>query len=247
MKISIVIPCKNEEAVLGRLLDSIVTQNRQPDEVIVVDSFCTDDTIGLAKSYQDRLPLKTVKTTEKGVAHARNTGGRAVTSDYIIFLDADATIPADYVKMVLHNIEARGLEVAASPQHMPSKKLGLRAGAHVMTAYMRLMSLTPWPIAISGLVSSKKAFDVLKGFDPELWIMEDYDYALRARRHKLRFGVIRGTYFNASSRRYEDSSPKDMFKGAYAELYRYTHGLRLTKPLYTYEMGGKDPKKDKES
>jgi glycosyltransferase involved in cell wall biosynthesis len=247
VKISIVIPCKNEEAVLGDLLDSIVAQTRQPDEIIVVDSHCTDNTIKLAKSYQKELPLKTVEANEKGVAHARNTGGRAVTSDYIIFLDADATIPPDYVEIVLRNIETRRLEVAASPQHMPSKKLGLRAGAHVMTAYMRLMSLTPWPIAISGLVSSKKAFDILDGFDPELWIMEDYDYALRARRHSLRFGVIRGTYFNASSRRYESSSPKDMFKGAYAEFYRYTHGLRLTKPLYTYEMGGKNPKKDKKS
>lgn len=245
MKISVVIPCKNEEAVLGDLLGSLAAQTRPADEIVVVDSHCTDNTISLAKSYSDRLPMVVVAAEEKGVAHARNTGGKKADGDYLVFLDADAIVPSHFIERIEASISQKGWEVAGISQRMPSKKRGLRIGARVMNGYARVMAHTPWPIAMSSLVSSHKAFETLEGFDPKIWIMEDYDYALRAHRAGFQFGIITNTYFNASDRRFTNTGTKDSLKGIYAELYRYTHGLRITKPLYRYDMGGTSSKKSK--
>ena len=76
MKISIIIPCKNESGVVENLLDSLVRQTRPADEVIVVDSNCTDDTIARAKTYAKKLPLKTAAATQAGPAHARKQRDR---------------------------------------------------------------------------------------------------------------------------------------------------------------------------
>ena len=57
MNVSVIIPCKNEAKQLPLLLDSLRQQTIAPNEVVVVDSNCTDDTIAIAKQYRDTLPI----------------------------------------------------------------------------------------------------------------------------------------------------------------------------------------------
>ena len=112
-----------------------------------------------------------------------------------------------------------------------------------MNAYARLMQHTPWPIGFGCLYVTREVFDAVNGFDTSLYIMEDYDLILKAKRAKYRTGIINIAY-STSDRRYQNDSFQ-VFKGIYGELYRYTHGLRITKPIYKYEMGGKQKKTTK--
>lgn len=237
MKISIIIPCKNESGVVENLLDSLVRQTRPADEVIVVDSNCTDDTIDRAKKYAKKLPLKTTATTQKGPAHARNHGAGKATGDMIIFADADLIFPEYFLHEFEKQINKKHLQAGSFIQRMRSNKFGIRAGACLMNAYARLMQYTPWPIGFGCLYVTREVFDAVNGFDTSLYIMEDYDLILKAKRAKYRTGIINITY-STSDRRYQNDSLQ-VFKGIYGELYRYTHGLRVTKPIYKYEMGGK--------
>ena len=243
MKISIIIPCKNESGVVENLLDSLVQQTRPADEVIVVDSNCTDDTIARAKTYAKKLPLKTTATTQKGPAHARNHGAGKATGDMIIFADADLTFPEYFLQEFEKQINKKHLQAGSFIQRIQSDKFGIRAGAYLMNAYARLMQHTPWPIGFSCLYAAREVFDAVNGFDTSLYIMEDYDLMLKAKRAKYRTGIIKITY-STSDRRYQNDSLQ-VFKGIYGELYRYTHGLRITKPIYKYEMGGKQKKATK--
>ena len=113
-----------------------------------------------------------------------------------------------------------------------------------MNAYARLMQHTPWPIGFGCLYVTRKVFDAVNGFDTSLYIMEDYDLILKAKRAKYKTGIIKITY-RTLDRRYQNNSLRQVFKGIYGELYRYTHGLRVTKPIYKYEMGGKQKKTTK--
>lgn len=238
MRLSVIIPCKNEVGVVEHLLDSLTAQTLPPDEVIVVDSHSTDATAAAAKAYQDRLPLLVIAAKKKGATHARNEGAAKARGDALLFLDADAQLPPRFIQTLQQQVTKQGLEVAGFPQRMREGNAGLRVGARVMSGYARMMSLTPWPIFFSCMFATKKANERLHGFDPEIWIMEDYDYAYRARKRGLKFGIISQTYFYASPRRFEDKAASSIFKAAYAEIYRYTHGMRITKPLFTYDMGG---------
>ena len=51
MKVSVVIPVYNEEKYIKNCLESLMKQEEKPDEIIVVDNNCTDETINIVKKY----------------------------------------------------------------------------------------------------------------------------------------------------------------------------------------------------
>lgn len=242
MKLTVIIPCKNEVGTVEHLLDSLVKQTTQPDEVIVIDSHSSDTTADTARSYSDRLPIKVVTAQKRGLAHARNEGVQAASGDMLLFTDADVQLPSHFIQTMRHQIETRHLDIGGFSQRMPEGNWSLKFGARMMNGYVRTMSVSPWPIFFSCFFASKKVHDTLGGFDANLWIMEDYDYAYRAKKSGAKFGLIHGTHFIASARRFEEKGTgTNISRALYAEFYRYTHGMRLTKPLFKYEMGGKAP------
>ena len=242
MKLSVIIPCKNEAGTVDLLLESLTAQTRPADEVIVVDSHSSDETVAHANAFADRLPIRIVTATRKGVAHARNQGAARASGDMLLFIDADATFPPGLLAEFEQQIANKGYQVGGFTQRFDSPDRGVRIGGRLMNGYLRVMQYTPWPIAFSCLFATREAFDELKGFDPHLYIMEDYDLALRGKRAGYRVGVITSPFI-ASDRRFIDN-PSQAWRGLYGELYRYTHGLRITKPIYRYDMGGKS-KSDK--
>jgi glycosyltransferase involved in cell wall biosynthesis len=72
MQISLIIPCKNESGVVDKLLSSLLDQTRPADQIIVVNSHSSDDTVARAQAFADRLPLQTIDALKRGVANARN-------------------------------------------------------------------------------------------------------------------------------------------------------------------------------
>ena len=244
MRISVIIPCKNEAGVVDVLLESLADQTRPADQVVVIDSHSTDNTVSCVRAFEERLPLKITTAVKRGVAHARNEAATVATGDMLVFVDADIILPKNFLEDFEQTIKKRGLEVGGFTARMRSKRASIRLGARLMNGYLRFMQHTPWPIAFSCIFASHQAFKALKGFDSELYIMEDYDIALRARRLGYKVGTVVSPFL-ASDRRFIDN-PSQAWRGLYGEIYRYTHGLRITKPIYRYDMGGKlDSKKDK--
>ena len=244
MKISIVIPCKNEAGIVNRLLESLTKQTLAANEIIVVDSDSTDDTVEQVASFVGRLPVRVTTASQKGVAHARNAGGREASGDIIIFADADTVLPQNFVADAVTMIQS-GAEVGGFTMRMESNKFTIRAGARFMNGYLRLMAKTPWPIAFTCLFSTKEAFVKLRGFDPSLFIMEDYDLIYRIKKYGKRVGIISTQPFIGSDRRFTSERPHSIWRGVYAELYRYTHGMRVDKQLFRYDMGGQSKEGEK--
>jgi glycosyltransferase involved in cell wall biosynthesis len=238
MKLSIIIPCKNEVGVVEHLLDSLIMQEIKPAEIVVVDSHSNDATASVVKSYSDRLPIVVITAQEKGAAAARNEGAAYAHGDLLLFVDADVRLPRNFIRRLTAQVADKSLRAGGFSQRMISRKWSIRLGAHLMNSYVRLMSITPWPIVFSCFFATKDIHKQINGFDTAIWIMEDYDYVYRARKTGAKFGLIRGTHFNASDRRFQKNAPMDIFKAIYAEMYRYTHGMRITEPLFTYKMGG---------
>lgn len=85
--ISAVIPAYNAEEYISRSIDSVLSQSRPVDEIIVVDDGSTDKTAQIVKSYGERV--RYIYQENAGVSAARNTGILAATGDWIAFLDAD--------------------------------------------------------------------------------------------------------------------------------------------------------------
>lgn len=102
-KVTIIIPANNAESTLGNTIDSAVNQTYKDLEIIVVNDGSDDRTQMIADEYSEADSRITVLSHDKnrGVSAARNTGLRAATGDYIMFLDADDELVPDAVKYCL--------------------------------------------------------------------------------------------------------------------------------------------------
>jgi len=92
-KISIIIPCYNRAATIGRCLDSILAQTYDDLEIIVVDDGSVDDLDQALNPYGDKIKL--IRQENQGAPKARNVGFKNSRGELVIFCDADIIMKAD--------------------------------------------------------------------------------------------------------------------------------------------------------
>ncbi len=85
IKVSIIIPCKNEESTIGSLIDELI-KARLADEIIVINDGSTDNT---TKILQSKNIITINHPYSKGNGASIKTGARRATGDFLIFMDAD--------------------------------------------------------------------------------------------------------------------------------------------------------------
>jgi glycosyltransferase involved in cell wall biosynthesis len=107
--LSVVLITFNEEANLGRTLESVkplVSERR--GEIIVVDSGSTDRTAEIAKSFGAKVFVE----AWKGYAGQKNSAIEKATGDWILSLDADEEISTEFCQLILPFTEPEGLAEA---------------------------------------------------------------------------------------------------------------------------------------
>lgn len=113
-QISIIIPTYNRAHLIGETLDSIIAQNYQNWECIIVDDGSTDDSENLIKEYQENdnrfTFLTRPKSKPKGGNTCRNIGLDTAKGDYIVFFDSDDLMTPDHIETKVNSIEASKLD-----------------------------------------------------------------------------------------------------------------------------------------
>ncbi len=99
--VSIVVPVFNGGVAFESCLKSLLEADPAPDEIIVVDDGSTDCSCQVAQHARIRL-LHTGR--QQGPAVARNLGVQSAKGDWIFFVDADVTIPADAIAILKSKI-----------------------------------------------------------------------------------------------------------------------------------------------
>jgi peptidoglycan/xylan/chitin deacetylase (PgdA/CDA1 family) len=120
MKISIVVPARNEEKYIADCLRSLKDQTYQGDyEIVVVDNCSTDRTAEIARS----LGVKVIKANkEKNVFYARQLGADATKGDIIVQADADTLYPRHWLQKIAEKLEAHPEAVALSGRFLYREK-----------------------------------------------------------------------------------------------------------------------------
>ena len=95
VKISVIVPIYNVEKQLSRCLESILKQEENDLEIILVNDGSPDNSGEIAKEYATRYPDKILYFEKEngGLSDARNYGLKYATGDFIAFLDSD-----DYIE-----------------------------------------------------------------------------------------------------------------------------------------------------
>ena len=101
MRLSIIIPCYNEERYLTRCLNSI---KPNPDvEVLIIDDGSEDKSYDIAQEFTSFKAIKRTQTSF-GVSFARNIGINEAQGEYITFLDADDEYCPDAIDNMLKEL-----------------------------------------------------------------------------------------------------------------------------------------------
>jgi glycosyltransferase involved in cell wall biosynthesis len=105
-QISVVISTYNRCDKLRLALDGLVKQSLEKGmfEVWVIDNNSSDDTVGTAKDFQDKLDLHYHLETQQGLGHARDAGFRKARGEYVAFLDDDAIPTEGWLQALYENI-----------------------------------------------------------------------------------------------------------------------------------------------
>lgn len=89
-KLSIIIPARNEEQNLPKLLRSLAEQSVQPHEIVVVNDASTDRTAQVAQQLSARvINSQPLPEGWRGKTWACHQGAQAATGELLLFLDAD--------------------------------------------------------------------------------------------------------------------------------------------------------------
>lgn len=140
MRISVVIPARNEEQFIVGCLQALKGQTLPPDEIIVVDNGSTDRTVELAAG----MGVKLVNCPTPGVAVARQAGLEAATGDWVATTDADSRPIAGWLEALRPHMEQ---SVAL---YGPLRMFGLPAWQEELTelgygVFLKLMQLLGRP------------------------------------------------------------------------------------------------------
>ena len=178
---SVIIPTYNRARLLPRCLDSVLSQELQPLEIIVVDDGSTDTSAQLVS--RDYPGIKLVSQENKGVSAARNAGINAAQGDWLAFLDSDdAWFPGKLGRQaqtvetspgcgIVHTDEIwirNGVRVNPRSKHR-------KYGGSIFKHCLPLCVISP-----SSVMIHRRVFDQVGLFDEALPVCEDYDLWLRA-------------------------------------------------------------------
>lgn len=216
---------------MPKLLLSIKKQEYKNKEVIVADNHSTDKTREIAAQYGARV-------VDGGqVAQGRNNGAKKAKGDILLFLDADVVLPDPYfLEFVAKEFERKKLSIATClPVPISSSKID-HAFHNFFNVYTKLLeALMPHTPGFCILVK-REVHEALNGFDEEIKLAEDHDYAQRATEFG-KFGILRSKKIPVSIRRFEkDGRLKIAAKYFFCELHMLTLGSVKT-DIFNYKFG----------
>lgn len=173
--ISVVIPLYNKESIISKTLRSVLSQDYDDFEVVIVNDGSTDRSVEIVKGIDDSR-IRLLEQENGGPSKARNTGVRNAKGEWIVFLDADDELLPGALGYFFKNISSNpNIGFWAAPTYIAAN------GKMIRTSYL-----------FDGLLKNPYASHVLHYFSP------------RTGNCIHRTSLVKECLFNENIKRYED-------------------------------------------
>lgn len=177
--VSVVIPLYNKEKYIKSTIESILKQNDNNFEIIIVNDGSTDKSLSIVESFKDSR-IRIISQTNGGVSKARNTGIKNCSGDWIAFLDADDLWGDNFLytfKNMLNKYNNAAL-IGLNYGYLDSKNNNLSMSMYregpLNDVYFDYC-LYRYPFNSSSVIIKKNCFEELGGFRVDLKEGEDLE------------------------------------------------------------------------
>jgi len=197
-KITIVVPCKNEENYIHHLLESLRKQKIGDTKIIIADC-STDATRQVIKDNSGSLNIEIIDGGP--VSIAKNNGAKLVATPYILFIDADVrffknTVIQDAVNLIVSkNLDLIGLNIKCYDKDRRAV-IGFKL---FNTINHTLKFFSPFAVG-AFMLTRRDKFEEFGGFPENFATSEDYFLSRKYSPRKFR---IMKHYFGQDSRRFK--------------------------------------------
>jgi glycosyltransferase involved in cell wall biosynthesis len=197
-KITIVVPCKNEENYIAHLLMHLRQQSLGNTRIIIADC-STDNTREVIQIMKGELNVEIIDGGP--VSFAKNNGARLATTPYILFIDADVRFFKDTViqdsvyAMESKNLDLLGLNIKCYDRD-PRAKIGFTT-FNLINHALKFFS----PFAVGAFMLTRRdRFEEYGGFPEQFATSEDF--FLSRKYSPKKFRIIKH-HFGQDSRRFK--------------------------------------------
>lgn len=197
-KITIVVPCKNEENYISHLLMHLKLQKIGGTRVIIADC-STDNTRQVIADNKGDLNIEIIEGGP--VSIAKNNGAKLATTPYILFIDSDVRFFDAYViRDVVSEIECKDLDLVGL--YVKCYDRDKRAQiAFMLFNFVNNIMKYKVPFAVGAFMLTRKdKFDEYGGFSEKYGVSEDFFLSKKYNVNKFK---LVNHYFGQDSRRFD--------------------------------------------
>ncbi len=220
MKISFITTIFNEEKTIGVFLDSLFSQSRLPDEVIIVDGGSTDASVEKVKIYGSKIKKKKVRF-EVSIKHGNRSVGRNeaiknTTGDIIVCSDSGNILDKDWIKNITKPFKDNSINVVAGYYKAKPRNIFQKCLLPFVFVMPDKVDPDNFLPATRSVAFTKKMWKKVGGFDERFSHNEDYVFAnkLKEMKAKIVFAKDAIVYW----------LPRNTFKEAFVMFFRFAFG-----------------------
>ena len=202
IKVSIGLPTFNRAKLLGRAIDSIISQSFSDFELIVVDDGSADNTKEVVRAYKDTRIRYVLHDKNKGLMASRNTALSESQGEYIAFQDSDDWWHRDFLEESLAILEKTpdrvgGVHSRIEKQYRNGTQYSFPNFRETRTEgnLLELMLGGGYLITLQAFVMKKMCFEQVGVFDEDFRVFGDAEFIIRFAKH---YEFV----FNANTRAY---------------------------------------------
>lgn len=212
LKVSVVIPCRNEEKHIQQCVESVLASDYPKEQlhVLVCDGRSTDRTREIIQQFESNPMVQLVDNPEQTTPFALNYGIQAVLTDVVIILGAHAEIASDYVRLcveTLNNYPDAGcvggvLDTISEDDQTASIALSMSSSFGVGNAYFRTGERAGYVDTVAFGAYRRSVFESIGLFNPILARNQDDEFNFRLLKSGSKIFLnpdIRAKYYVRSS------------------------------------------------
>jgi len=200
-EISIVVPIYNSEKYLKKCINSVLKQDYNSYELILIDDGSSDKSGAICDEYVKKdFRIKVIHKENKGVSDSRNVGIKNAIGKYILFLDSDDWLEVNSLRNIDKVIREKELDILIFGYreiYEKSNTLNIKPYHHINeTDFEKLILDTS--DNVKGFLFNKliKKSCIEYYFDESIYVKEDLYFLLQNRANFKKIHIIQDIIYN---------------------------------------------------